>query len=757
MASTAPFPKIMRRPAPSPTPTDVLCGTSTASNAAADAIAAKEKENSPTLLQHKGTFNPSLLEKEEKKDDNGIMIMKPGATAASANDASKLASPSSPCSPETDAPVNSAAASADVDAVKKSSSSPWNPLDEVDSALLSALCDTRERKALFRLEQVIVDFMKDKSSGYMEVGGAFNSIVLNQASGGEASDEQTSAAYQQSLQDLQFQQQRGLRQTSFQRLILHRLADRFNIIREQLNNANERGLVDVGAVNHGQGPMTPGLIRLVKTNESCVPSHLLIDINLVLLINYKNPRARNYGGGNNGINANNAVPVGNNYEEGAVKNITDNMSSATLKSPSVAGSSTSSGKKSNKKMVIMKRNSSSGDAMEGKGKGKQKGKARRKKLEDREKAYEEARARIFGIHERNGGAGGGDDHVEKGEKAAIPQSADAQDAVATPMGSCHSSFSVEKDVASFTSYGATGVAEHIIPSQLVSATPSAVRMSPPSPEALARDRESAAFSPSKMAPAAETETSRQSSSFSAAPAPAAVTSGAIFKAVYRNRQQEENDPDFKRRSDVRPSYVPYVTTNPYHGAPVGYGVNPAAMGQQPPPAVPAAMMAIHVQQQAAAAHQPHFYPQTTQQFSTPQDAAAAAYALNKSVGNNPQPQWAAAPPRGYYPPQQQGQQEKHPQAWQPQHPANSSQMQLNSGLRSNSGNNLAQQFSAPANNTQNNTQPNKVLWGPGAQQGDASSPDTTVAASRTAEGAASASGGKDGAAAYKPEDFPALG
>jgi len=746
-------PKIMRRPAPAPTSAEAVCGTSR------DAVVSKQKEDA-TVLQNKGVFNPStmILEKEEKRDDPRIMIMKPAAAAgqtvaAPTNDASST-------------PGNGAADSA-ANPSRNTRQSPWDPLEEVDSALLSALCDARERKALFRLEQVIVDFMKDKSSASMEVGGAFNSIVLNQASGfgrsksGEIPNGEMSALYQQGLQDLQYQQQRGLRQTSFQRLILHRLADRFNILREQINGNEGRGLVEMGHNHLGQPPsFSPGLIRLVKTNESCVPSRLLIDIDLSLLINYKNPRARNYGGGvivNTNASNNVAFTNNSNCEDGALKSLAENVASTTLESSVIAVTSSSTSKKPSKKMVIMKRNSSSGSANPENGKGKQKGKARRKKLEDREKAYEEARARIFGINGKNN-TGGGDGSVEKGERPSVPQSADAQDIAATPLNSCHSSFSVENDANSPTSSAAsTGVTEHIIPSQLLSAAPSVDRSYPPSPEPPGGDRESAAASPSGVGSATEVETKRQLSSLST-PAPAAVTSGAVFKAVYRNRQQEENDPDFKRRSDVRPSYVPYAAASNPYGGQVGYGVGATSMGQQPPP-VPAAMMAMHVQQQqqAAVVHQPHFYPQPISQFPTPQDAATAAYALNSNVSSNPPPQWAAAPPRGYYPnPQQPGQQEKHPQAWQPRTSPN--QMQPNSGSGSNSGKNYtAQQFNAPTNNTMNNShtkQPNKIMWGPGVQA-DVSASDTMAVSRTSAEGATS--GGKDGVAVYKPEDFPALG
>ena len=49
---------------------------------------------------------------------------------------------------------------------------------QVDSALVSALRDKRERMALLRLEKNLVEFMNDKNCGFMEVGGAGNSTVI---------------------------------------------------------------------------------------------------------------------------------------------------------------------------------------------------------------------------------------------------------------------------------------------------------------------------------------------------------------------------------------------------------------------------------------------------------------------------------------------------------------------------------------------------------------------------------------------------
>lgn len=563
-------PKIMQRPSSTTQGTVSVCGIPTA------AVATKKKEKS-AAPRNKAAFHPTgvmMLVKEEKKDDNGLMTMRSVQAGCAMEENA---------APKEDASKKSGLVSSQDDAAVccTGTKTEWDPLEEVDSALLSALCDTRERKALYRLEQVILDFMKDKSSASMEVGGAFNSIVLSQNCHGGSNNGETPDVSNQGLIDLQYQQQRGLRQTSFQRLILHRLADRFDILREQINNTNnsggnESGLVDVGPNHSGQPPsFSPGLIRLVKKSESFIPSQLLIDIDLDILIDYKNPRARNFGGGN--TNANTPNVHSNNYEDGA-KNLSENMASTTLEAPA----STSGSKKSKKKMVIMKRNTSSegrGSAG-GKGKGKQTGTSRRKKLEDREKAYEEARARIFGLKgmSGNGNNDGNDENIEKGERSSVPQRADPQDNAKAPLHSCHSSFSLQDDGIAPTGSVSR---EHIVPSQVMSTIPTVNQLSPPSPEPQVEGDQ-----PGSPAGAAATECSS---------VPAAVTSGAIFKAVYRNRQQEENDPDFKRTSDVRPAYVPYAA-NPY-GTPVGY-VNPA-IGQQSS----SQMMTMQLQQ----AHQTHFY------------------------------------------------------------------------------------------------------------------------------------------------------
>ena len=102
--------------------------------------------------------------------------------------------------------------------------------------------DPRERHALLRLEQTMIDFMKEETTGYIEVGGPNNSIVISPR-GNIGKNEATCLTG---------------RPTSFQRCYLHRLADRFGIVRETNDN---------------------GMIRLIKIKgESSIPSRLLIDL-----------------------------------------------------------------------------------------------------------------------------------------------------------------------------------------------------------------------------------------------------------------------------------------------------------------------------------------------------------------------------------------------------------------------------------------------------------------------------------------------
>lgn len=113
---------------------------------------------------------------------------------------------------------------------------------EIDSALESALTQSdKERVNLLRLEQALVDLLAS-TAGWMEVGGAYNSILLYSSSIMTASARSSSPS----------------QPSSFHRLLVHRLADRFSIQRSPAQHLE-------------------GGIRLVKVKETCRPNLLLTE------------------------------------------------------------------------------------------------------------------------------------------------------------------------------------------------------------------------------------------------------------------------------------------------------------------------------------------------------------------------------------------------------------------------------------------------------------------------------------------------
>lgn len=170
--------------------------------------------------------------------------------------------------------------------------------------------EPRERVALLRLETALVEFMQS-DSGWLEVGGAYHSIVIGPS-------RSTTAAG-------------SGRPTSFQRCVVHRLADRFGIVREA-------------------GSLVENSIRLIKLPTSTIPTKLLQDL-----------ESTDY-----------ALP--------SQASLANSLAQTSLGDPKRKmkimkrdGSKTPSKKKENKKVLLQKSSS----------------------VSDKEKAYAEARARIF--------------------------------------------------------------------------------------------------------------------------------------------------------------------------------------------------------------------------------------------------------------------------------------------------------------------------------------------------------------------------
>jgi hypothetical protein len=362
----------------------------------------------------------------------------------------------------------------------------------IDSALSAALRDPRERLGLLKLEQAMIEFCNNSSDGYIEVGGPFNSIVVSPTTGFIAGQNVNS----------------DRPQTTFQRCILHRLADRFNIVREN-------------------GSLYEGYIRLVKLKESRIPKSLLVNLDS---LEYNN---------NN-----------------SVDETSKSMESMTM-TTSVAGVNGSgngngnnttpaaNSKPRNRKMKIMKRCSSGDSSRNSNSDSRTPRKG--KNFSDKEKAYAEARARIFA--------------EEQGEKTSNLGTPASTSAVPSPTSTPPTSQHGSNPFASLDAAAAAGA-----------------------------DNDS------------EKRASRN----------------AVNKATWRNRQQEENDPDFQRGGRMVVQPQTYTTADVYAGF-AATGATPAYPPQTYYPAATQDVSAAYYagqglqqahqqQQQQQQQHQAAYYP-----------------------------------------------------------------------------------------------------------------------------------------------------
>mmetsp|Transcript_18302 Transcript_18302/g.23733 ORF Transcript_18302/g.23733 Transcript_18302/m.23733 type:complete len:443 (+) Transcript_18302:481-1809(+) len=345
----------------------------------------------------------------------------------------------------------------------------------IDSALLSAMRDNRERINLLKLERTLLDFMRDEDNTVLELNCQ--------------------------------------RYTSFHRLVLHRLADRFEIVREISTPSN-------------------GNIMLVKTGQSKVPTRLLIDLE-PSEYNYSKCTGMN---NDNETSGNGSVAAVAN----AVSGLTEGMASASITGPQSVGAD--GGKK---KMMIMKRgkggSNGQGERNSRNGKGRRGG-SKAKNLSEKEKAYEEARARIFGVNNTN---------------------------------ECNNS-----------NVGDEGNANLIPDGNTFSNSPHAVSTSncssSPSPEySVTGDSND------------ETTTKHQVKN-------GKVNSSNTSKVTWRNRKEEEADPDFRRRTAI-----------PVYTGAQNYGIGWAGTGQSP-----------HVVMQQAAPTHPSLYVYSRDDSSSSQNQVA---------------------------------------------------------------------------------------------------------------------------------------
>ena len=382
----------------------------------------------------------------------------------------------------------------------------------IDSALVAALRDPRERMALFKLEMALVEFITECQSknptadegiyDYVDVGGQGFSLILG---GGSTS---LPSSTRGNPSDLTNNSSTALRQTSFQRLVMHRLADRFGIIREP------------SPLSTIQVP----LIRLVRVSSSFIPSPLLIDLDLSKLtkVAYTNyvqsiPQDR-----------------GNEVDE----EITLELSATTIGNVGGGEEATDTlSRPSNQKVMIMKRSTSSTSSkrfdsdnnlvgLDGYDATGSSHKLKGKKVSDKEKAYAEARARIFNLSAN-------DSLVQDLDNPTMTES----------------EFSNFTDSSLFQALQATvptpsGSGTETPQSQggdLVSSTPT-----PP-------------VSSSSLVESDSNTTNNQG-----------IDGVAASKVLWRNRKQEESDPDFRR--GVIPVVASTTMSSNAYPVPVSFGL-----------------------------------------------------------------------------------------------------------------------------------------------------------------------------------------
>jgi len=347
----------------------------------------------------------------------------------------------------------------------------------IDSALLAAVRDPRERVALLRLEQVMVDFCKS-DAGWLEVGGPYNSVICSP------------------VQTVQRPPAHQGRQTSFQRCILHRLADRFGIVREN-------------------GSLMEASIRLIKVPDSRIPEQLLQDLDLTKF---------------------SAV-------DGDETNGNNKTSPITKTS---SNSSLTDANKPPRKMKIMKRASErSGQSNNAKSSASRKSAT---SLSDKERAYAEARARIF----------------KTDESLSTPAAEDTSSAC-------------QESSAGFPSATSSPSLSTLASSSATSPVSDGQQQSGNTSDDRPKDDNNESANVTSSLPASVPDAYSPQSSFATDLATATNNLAAATlkgsKAVYRNRAEEAADPDFRRGSGAvvfhQPppaNAVPYYGTATYSGA-----------------------------------------------------------------------------------------------------------------------------------------------------------------------------------------------
>jgi hypothetical protein len=497
----------------------------------------------------------------------------------------------------------------------------------IDSALMSALRDGRERRVMLRLEQMLVEFMNDGHRPFLDVGpGGGNGAGPSPAAaaGGKV---KTNINKNMSSSPLLLNPPKV--QNNFQKLILHRLADRFGIVRESIlsptgsfNAYDFSGNSGPGPSmypthhnpmqhQHPQAPMmqqpppqqqmqqTPFVIRLMKTAQSRIPKKLLIDI---LEEDDKN--------GNGNSSADSDVFDTRDMKQGLVEATEGGVAGSERREastnaaagPGAAGagpdgkaSTSGTAKPKNRKMKIMKRSENGGAAFQHERKtssSSRKNNLRGKNLSDKEKAYAEARARIFAEEQQNttnnnnsstgtSAVGGGDSATDAASdngssldlapsemrKTTNSSSGTFTPRNASPNSSCNSLSDMAGSAKSSPASARKGTGEP----QDCSPLPPASGQDPNNKPALPPQRYLTANSPGTSFSEDDRQQQQQQrgggNNKSRRSSGTSQNSSSVnnnnnsnnssrhhnnSKVTWRNRREEENDPDFRRGRGVVP-------------------------------------------------------------------------------------------------------------------------------------------------------------------------------------------------------------
>lgn len=214
----------------------------------------------------------------------------------------------------------------------------FNPTEEIDSAFINAMNNPRERMMLFQFEDYMVKFVKSNEKGFEAPSG------LN----------------------------------SFRRLIVYRLAQRFNLVHVVNDLTNDNG---------------EKLITIYRTAQTALPKVLLIDYFSNNQEQFQAQQTQPQ------TSDSNTPPALVNPEPVPSSSSIRQSGSATGDSgnSSPVPSGTASQETSVKKVLVMKRNTSNpGLANNKANNSNNSGASGKMSGEDKERAYQEARARIFG-------------------------------------------------------------------------------------------------------------------------------------------------------------------------------------------------------------------------------------------------------------------------------------------------------------------------------------------------------------------------